>query len=319
MKDERPFDEPLPEHRYDAGFPVTLERRGVTSHLKQGNLWQKETMWRDSIVTRLKSVGRNDLAVKLNTCHQERSVRVCSGCKSARIFWNRCELKWCPICAERLARERREAIEWWVAEVRQPKHVVLTAKNTDNFSKEYVQWFKGQFAKLRRSSFAKNWRGGFYSLEATWTDDAHLHLHALVDAKWIDAGELARLWGALMGQDFAIVMVRDARDHSYLGEVAKYVVKGSELAKWSGDKLARFIDAITGVRMFGVFGTLYSKRTEMREFLDAVRAGRVRCECGCSSYEVHDAHCWEIVTGQTSPSIASIPPPQPTSHPILNL
>jgi len=298
-----------PLHRFDS---LKLERRGVTAHLRQGNLWQKETMWRDSIVAKLKQAGRADLSTIVEQCHTDRSIRICTSCKAARIFWNRCEVKWCPICAERLARERRDSLDFWVKLVKQPKHVVLTARNTDQFSKEYVLWFKAQFRKLRNQKFASNWKGGFYSLEVTWADEgAHLHIHALVDAGWIDSGKLAMAWGKLMGQDFAIVKVKDAREKTYLSEVAKYLVKGSELAKWSGQKLATFIEAIDRVRMFGVFGKeLYGKRTEWAEWIATLHSQRNVCECGCSSWEIHDAHHWELIHGLAEPQHASIPPPR---------
>lgn len=302
---------------------LQLERRGVTSHLRQGQLWQKETMWRDSIVARLVQTGREDLTRKINQCHRETIVKVCCGCKAARVFWNRCELKWCPICAERLSRERRETVEAWTKQIRQPKHVVLTVRNTENLTKQYLQWFKLQFAKLRRSKLCRNWVGGFYSIETTWGNDgAHVHLHALVNAHWIDARELARTWGKLVGQDFAIVKVQDARDRSYLGEVAKYVAKGSELAAWSGEKLAAFVEAVDGVRCFGVFGDLYKLRKEIREWLDIVHEQRNVCECGCRNFRVMDENCWEFEEIKRELA-AAIPPPRntprntPDNHPEL--
>jgi len=299
---------------------LQLERRGVTSHLKQGQLWQKETMWRDSIVSKLLSVG-SDLGSQMNTCHRDRSVRVCCGCKSKRVFWNRCELKYCPICAERLGRERRETVEAWTKQIRQAKHVVLTVRNTDTLTKTYFQWFKLQFARLRRTRLCRNWEGGFYSIETTWNESgAHVHLHALVDARWIDARELARTWGKLVGQDFAIVKVKDARDRSYLSEVSKYVVKGSELAAWSGEKLVQFITAIDGVRMFGVFGSLYKLRKEIREWLDTVQSQRNVCECGCSHFTVMDERCWEFEEICRELDAAIPPPPKrEPSHPELPL
>jgi len=264
-------------------------------------------MWRDSICAKLAQIGRPDLANPLDECHRERSVRLCVGCRGARVFWNRCELKHCPICAERLANERRKAVEWWLHEIKQPKHVVLTARNTEDFCEAYLKWFKDQFGKLRRSKLAKNWRGGMYSIEVTWKrEGAHVHLHALIDAHWIDAAALARKWGELMGQDFAIVKVKDARDRSYLGEVAKYVVKGSEMATWQPERVARFIDAISNVRMFGVFGTLYGKRTELKEWLDTIREMRNVCDCGCRQFRILDeqSYEWEQVTRELA-----IPPP----------
>jgi hypothetical protein len=193
--------------------------------------------------------------------------------------------------------------------MKQAKHVVLTARNTTDLTKEYILGIKEAFSKLRHRKFAKNWKGGFYSIETTWNGDgAHVHIHALIEAKWIDSGQLAIEWGKLVGQDFAIVKVKDARDRTYLSEVAKYVAKGSELASWTGDKLVAFIQAIADVRMFGVFGDLYKKRSEIREFLDFLQELRNRCECGCNNWRVMDEKVWEFEEIERELN-APIPPP----------
>jgi len=277
-------------------------------------------MWRDSIVTRLREAARPDLAEPLDKCHREKSVMQCCSCRAARVFWNRCELKHCPICAERLAKERRKTVEWWTKEIHQPKHLVLTALNTTNLCAEYFLWFKQQFAKLRRSKCARNWRGGFYSIETTWNESgAHVHLHILLDCNWVNISEVAIVWGRLLQQEFAICKIKDARDKSYLAEVAKYVVKGSELASWTGSKLVTFLDAIANVRMFGVFGTLYKKRAELRDWLDTLRSLRNKCDCGCKTFRVLDEQSFEWQEIVRELNIGNAPPPKiPAAEPQLS-
>jgi hypothetical protein len=282
------------EHRFDRK-PIKLERRGVTSHdgtpryvkPRQGFLFAKELVFKESIVAKLDESNRQELADKIRGCHTEVSFRQCQGCRATSRFWNRCDVKWCPICAEKLARERRESVEWWTHQIKQPKHVVLTMRNTDTLTVETVQRFKNAFARLRRRKFAQNWNGGFYSLEVTNESRGwHLHLHTLIDARWIDGGELARQWAECIGQDIAIVAVKDCRGDSYLKEVTKYAVKGSDFAAWSSPDIIAFVEAFENVRTFGVFGSLYKVRTEWKEFLDQLRSGRVKCDCGCNHWRI---------------------------------
>lgn len=297
-----------PDQRFDR-VSIKLERRGVTSQIpKQGFLFAKELVFKESIVAKLDEAHRQDLADLVRGCHLTKSVRQCRGCKAHSVFWNRCDVKWCPICQGRLARERRESVEWWTQQIHQPKHVVLTARNTEEITRESVLAFKAAFAKLRRRTFASNWIGGFYSLEVTnegrgW----HLHLHALVDAKWIDSGELARQWADCVGQDMSIVKVKDARDRSYLQEVTKYAVKGSEFASWSKPDIIAFIESFEGVRTFGVFGSLYKKRTEWKEFLDGVRDSRVTCDCGCKVWRIFSESEWEWEEAKNGPPVFAPP------------
>lgn len=279
-------------------------------------LFMRELVWKESIVAKLDGVHRNELADKVRQCHTDKSVRQCRGCKAHSIFWNRCDTKWCPICAMRLSRERKESVEWWTKQISQPKHIVLTARNSDVITHGTVKHFKKAFTKLRRTAFASNWKGGFYSIEVTnegrgW----HLHMHVLVDARWIDSGELAKTWARCIGQDFAIVKVKDCRGADYLQEVTKYAVKGNELAGWSSGDIVAFIDAFDGVRLFGVFGSLFSKRTEWKDFLDELREGRVRCQCGCSQWRILSEAEFEWEEHTAHPTAPRPPPPREMSHP----
>lgn len=293
---EESLDESPQGARHDRAS-VQLESRGVTSHYQPGprtrgeqpqqEFWESRHVWSESLVAKLDQVNRSDLADQIRDCHSQVSYRRCNGCAQLSKFYNRCDRKWCPLCTPRLAAERRESVEWWTREVGQPKHVVLTSRNTDRISAETVRNFKAAFARLRRSRMSSNWRGGFYSLEVTnegrgW----HLHLHALVDARYIDARQLAITWAKCIGQDFSIVKVRDARDSNYLAEVTKYAVKGSQLASWNGEDVAAFIDAFSNVRTFGVFGSLYAKRTEWRTWLDSIHAKSTACDCGCTEFSI---------------------------------
>lgn len=307
--------ESSPEHRYDRK-PVQLERRGVTPQTqdiksalnRQGFLFAKELIWKESIVAKLDEAHRNELADRIRNCHLDKTVRMCRGCRKTSVFWNRCDINWCPICTEKLARERRESVEWWTKQIRQPKHVVLTARNTNTFDRGTVLRMKDAFTKLRRRKFARNWQGGFYSLEVTNESRGwHLHMHILVDSRWIDASELARQWADCIGDTIAIVKVKDARENHYLKEVTKYAVKGNDLAGWSTPDIISLIEAFEGVRTFGVFGSLYGKRTEWKEFLEEVRANRVKCDCGCTLWKLFSESEWQWETEIAHPEQLHVP------------
>lgn len=307
--------------RFDryVGLSVSLEKRGLTSQISEGReqaaehlnqskedsgrtlslpsksraqssqveFWERLSIYTESIVAKLDAAARSDVADQIRHCHTEVSYRRCRGCNTVSKFYNRCEKKWCPLCAPRLSRERKKALQVWCAEVKQPKHVVLTMRNSAVLTKETVKRAKKALTKLRRSVFAKNWRGGFYSTEVTNESRGwHIHFHLLVDAGWIPQDELAREWAKCVGQDFAIVYVKDARQQNYLAEVAKYVVKGSELAKWSGEEIAAFVDAFDGVRTFSAFGSLLGQRKKVREIIKSMLEEMPACECGCSDYEI---------------------------------
>ena len=282
------YDE-APSQPTDAGH-----RKAQAHRAKQGGLGFDGQVLKQTIIKKLLSLDHDALAHPLIKCHTEQTVKYCNGCRVPKVFFNRCEVFYCPCCAKRLANDRRKSVEWWTAQITQPKHVVVTTRNTDKISPERVAQVKAAWAKLRRRAFAKNWRGGFYSLEVTnegrgW----HLHIHALIDATWIDSGRLAAEWASCVGQDFAIVKVMDARAGDYLRELCKYVVDGNSVVKWSAEDLVAYIVAFKGQRTFGCFGRLYKLRKEHALFLEGVQADKNVCECGCNSFRYFSESEWE--------------------------
>ena len=298
-------------HRTD--FPadsLKLETRGTTSHLTQTELFSRQMVYKSSVVAKLIEAGSPDIAEPLKECHTSQGWAECKGCKATRTFWNRCDRFYCPSCQPRLARERFESLEWWTKTISQPKHVVLTVRNVDAISQQYIRWLKSCRVRLIRRKIARNWKGGLWSMEVTNEGKGwHVHLHLLVNAQWIDNAELARQWADLVGQDFAIVKVKDCRSADYLREVTKYAVKGSELAKWTGEQITHFVNAFTGGKNFGVFGELYGKRTEWREWIKSLGATKGLCECGCSEWEIYNADQWAMHKRYLCIVKSGIPPP----------
>lgn len=288
---------------------LLLETRGVTSHASQSVMWEREIVFQQSILAKLKGIGKGQLAGKMSECHTIETYKRCTGCRKLTKFYNRCELFFCPVCAPRLSRERKEAIEWWTKQIKQPKHLVLTVRNTESLTQLYVKFLKTQLGKLRRAKVFRAVKGGFYSMEVTnegrgW----HVHFHLLIDAPWLCMPDVSQAWAKLVGQDFAICKIKDCRGADYLREVTKYAVKGSELASWSGLTIAEFIDSFDGVRFFGVFGSLYGKRTEWRAWIEAVREIKPQCSCGCSSWRLLSPEelLWEE---ETRAGLGANPPP----------
>jgi hypothetical protein len=304
-----PSEEPAHPPRFDSS-PVKLEIRGTTPQADQQLLWSRNTIYKNSVAAKLREAGRFLEAGKLEHCHTEYTFAVCSGCGQVNKFPNRCDLFYCAECQPRLSHDRKKAVEWWTREVNQPKHVVLTVKNVAHLDKQHVQEFRSWLTRLRRSAFASNWLGGFYTLEVTNEGQGwHLHAHLLVDAKWIDAIQLSAKWSQITKGFGRIVKVKDARGKDYLAEVTKYVVKGVQLAAWSGADLVTFINAFDGVRTFGVFGSLYGKRTKFAEWWKSIRGSTPKCDCGCCTatyFSESQFIEWDLLPNR---EVKPIPPP----------
>lgn len=295
---------------------LKLESRGTTQQLHQSLLWKNQTIHKNTTAAKLREAGLLIEAQKLEICHTMFTVAVCNGCNSVKRFPNRCDLFYCAECQPRRSEDRRRAVEWWTQTIKQPKHVVLTVVNLTELTNAHVQEFRKFFTRLRRSAFARNWIGGFYNIEVTnegrgW----HLHLHALIEARFIDSFQLSAAWERCTNGLGRIVKVKDARGKNYLAEVTKYAVKGVQLAAWTPTQIKTFVTAFQDVRTFGVFGSLYGKRTEFAAWFKIVRDQKPSCECGCSSARYFSEIQFLELDFVPTPTEQAIPPPKAIEHP----
>ena len=327
--DHQPDLQPATGQRFDLPSSVQLETWGADEYAPDRNwvahrpqvqpeFWTQQTTWKNTVAAKLRTAGRPDLAAKLEKCHSEWTVALCLDCGRRQRFPNRCDNWFCSECQPRLAHERCESIAWWATEITQPKHLVLTISNIPDLTRGHVEEFKRWWKRLRARKFTRNWNGGFWSLECTnegrgW----HLHLHALIDAQWIDAPQLAREWHDVTHWAGMIVKVKDARRQDYLAEICKYVVKGNQLAAWPPDQIRTFIEAFDGLRTFGVFGTLHGKRTQFADWIKTLRDAKPRCPCGsCNVRYMSESESLMLDLVPDQPA-STRPPPEPNPEPEL--
>ena len=254
-----------------------------------GELFAKEQIHHDSIAAKLEPLVTGSRFENFKRCGNEFIFRTCQSCGSYEKLPYRCSMKWCPNCNWMITRKRRHLLTAFAKQISQPKHVVLTQRNFEVLSSTKIREFKKGLSRIRRNELFDEVRGGSYSLEITnegrgW----HLHAHLLVEAKWIDASKLAVQWGEQLGQEFGIVKVKDTRDTDYVVEVTKYVAKGSDVAKWSGEEIFQFVEAVSGVRMFGVFGRLFKYRKQILKASEQPKPEPKACECGCCDFNYRD-------------------------------
>lgn len=251
----------------------------------QLDLLTPEEIWSASLLAKIEGLIPWQVYESLSKCGKEELYKTCKCCGQWTTFYYRCSLKFCPLCNWRIARQRAEVLKAWSVVIAQPKHIVITQKNFPVLTRRKIRDFGRAFGKLRRNKLWKDVRGGCVSTEITnegrgW----HLHAHILADVDWLDAGTLAVEWGKLVGQEFGIVKVKDARGQAYLGEITKYVVKGAQLASWPAEEIAQFVRAIRGVRFFAAFGTLFHLQRKIKAKLHHDRPPAEPCECGSTVF-----------------------------------
>ena len=231
-------------------------RSRISNEKKQGQLLDNNDDFAETIRVKLSGLLDSNQFWNFSRCGHEDIYRTCKCCGKWESFSYRCNLKWCPRCQQRLGQIRRNLISLWAKRIQQPKHLILTHKNHTVLTRRIYRQHTQRLAKFRRSKCFAKVRGGCVSTETTHEGNGwHVHAHLLLDVNWLDMHEVSIAWGKLVGQDFAIVKIKDVREREYLQEICKYVVEGSELAKWPADLINEFVRAQRGLRMFNSFGT----------------------------------------------------------------
>lgn len=158
-------------------------------------------------------------------------------------------------------------------------------RNFDVLTRKKIREFQKALVRLRARDIWSPVTGGCASLEITNGGEGwHLHAHILLDARFIDIKRVAVEWGELIGQEFGICLIKDVRGASYAEEVAKYVAKGSEIAKWDGNQILEFVNAIKGIRFFFAFGSLFKMGKQIKAELALKDKDDKTCDCGCTEF-----------------------------------
>lgn len=246
-----------------------------------------------SLIAKTRGLIPERITHNLERCGREEIYRTCDNCGDTKTFYYRCSQKFCPNCNWLISRRRSILISTWAKRIAQPKHLVLTRQNFETLTRRKIHEHHKAISAMRRSKLWKNVTGGCASTEITHEGRGwHLHTHLLLDVRWMDMPEVSRQWGKRVGQEFAIVKIKDARGNDYLGEITKYVVKPSELSRWDGNLAAQFIHAIRKTRFFATFGRLFHEASQVRAEINLGKPVTV-CNCGCSQFNFIDE--WKAV------------------------
>lgn len=275
-----------------------IRRERALAALKQQEGFESAEIFKLSVEARLAPFALSDIWFRnFMRCGREDLWLMCAHCERTQQRKFACNNRWCPRCNWRVSERRRKFLEKLTAGMTNVKHVVLTQKNFPRLSHGIIQKSRSNLLKLRRRLIASRVFGGCASLEFTNEDTGwHMHWHLLLHTRFICANCLAFEWGQLCQQSYAIVKVLAVDDRSYVQEVCKYAVKGSEIARWSGEQVKNFVEAQRKIRMFSVFGSFAKVAALARAAVEAERVRPEPCECGCAQLIVgtSEAMCQRI-------------------------
>jgi len=183
---------------------------------------------------------------------------ICEYCGKSHNVPVYCGNRFCPVCSYSRQHRVRERIKFMISNVpylntHGIKFLTLTLKNLPDLPK-MVDLLLKYFRKLRATKFwKKHVLGGAFVIEVTGShDDWHAHIHAVIQANYMQRKTLQQIWERISGSwNVDIRMLHKDKAINYL---TKYLTKTSVQT----NDLMDVAFALKGKRMFSPFGQWYS-------------------------------------------------------------
>jgi hypothetical protein len=261
---------------------------------------------RGALLERLMGEGAEELAARLRLCGQTLDLR-CKCCGQKKTVERRCERRWCPVCARKIAAERVARYTYAVARMEWPLFLTLTVVNSLE-AWEGIKRLKSCWGKMRRRKWFLGCQvaGGITAIEITnqgrgW----HPHLHSVIDCRWLAVdtprpmrgdsrervaekcrsakAELDAEWARVTMQPTASTYVKRL-PRLDLREVLKYSVDPGTLLGEEG-RISELIDAIDKFRMVQPFGSCMGIAAEIAQLAAEDYEAAVCPKCASAAWE----------------------------------
>ncbi len=178
---------------------------------------------------------------------------------AVRVAAKQCRLRWCFHCGESRQQFVTQALMPWYTEAKAPKLLTVTIKHTDEPLPSQIDFLYDSFRKFRNRKFLKdNIDGGVWFFQVTYNQKSeqwHPHIHALLDASFMDHQKLMELWEKITNGS-TIVHIRSVNDPEHtLTHNARYAARPSALVKIPEDRWPDLFEAFDGRRICGTWGS----------------------------------------------------------------
>jgi NADH:ubiquinone oxidoreductase subunit len=275
-----PRDRPLYTVHSQSQFKAPAPAKPARTH----TLYAPGRLNRESAAAKLRQSGHPKLAAELENCGALGVWKVCRNCGHCTVQTNTCKRHHCPECSAARATQRASSMCAAARRAARATHIVLTLRNTTKLTRQaYTQLWKA-FARLRRASACRAWRGGAATAETTNDGNGwHLHIHAIVDCPPINTASLSATWFKATKGTGTIVKALPLTTSEHRQAASRYVCKPPRLAAWSGEQLAEFAAATAGARTATSFGNWRGPQAAAKPW---PKPPRQRC-AACGSHQLY--------------------------------
>ena len=136
--------------------------------------------------------------------------------------------------------------------------LTLTMQRWTDVPRDGIVALKENFKKLRAHPLFARVKGGGFQIELVpKVDGWHIHLHAIIDAKFIPYQQLFSAWREILGTSYVNVDIRAANTPQEIAYVTKYATKTADFDASPQDLVDWYL-ATKGSRLWGTWGTFYN-------------------------------------------------------------
>lgn len=240
----------------------------------------------------LKHLGKHPRDCALN--EPQYVTLLCKNCGEWRDVPVHCQKRYCPTCMARRSDRLLDKYAGAAAAMQHPKLLTLTMPWSKNLRRGCLK-LRAAFTRLRhRKPFNIIFKGCIYGFHfipksgGMW----YIHLHALVDMKYVPQAIISRAWRAVTGNSY-VVDIRKARSpKGGLKYILGYITATGHLSGYEDEVQ----DNLEGMRLVQTASGLFS-----------ASAPGFRCQCSvCGSSD------WELIAPykiDPHPGSGYIPPP----------
>lgn len=201
-----------------------------------------------------------------NACAAEVAFRVDDENRKVTPCPSLCHDRGCQLCGKIKSAQAAARLVAYVEQAKHPKFISLTYRSVDlPLDRQYDLLHKYATKLLRSKLWRDSITGGYWFIQLTRNPKTglwHLHLHLLVDGKYLYWKALRRLWEKITHGSYEVdIRAVDDREH-IINEITHYVTTPADIAKWPPEKILEWFTATKHKRLMNPIGDQLGKHAE---------------------------------------------------------
>lgn len=204
-------------------------------------------------------LGDEDHLDRILSCRKKAWFVQNSETLDIRVASKKCNLRWCPLCAESRQYFIADQTEAWLKTAHHPKLLTLTLRHTSAPLTNQIDFLYECFRQLRKKAyFKKNVIGGIWFFQVKLSKDDctwHPHLHCVIDGNYLKFHQIQNLWiNITKGSKFVNIKTCSNIQNS-AKHIARYAARPADLSDKTLSQQLELYYALRSKRLVSSWGS----------------------------------------------------------------